>query len=803
MIITGMKISGKNTARVEIKKPKPNEYNGTGGIKKEIFGTNKFFGTSFTPVQTLEYSYDTRGVLYSINDLSNVVNSLSGGNNSPHFGLSLSFQENPQHQYYNGRVAGISSKLSGDGTLIDHNYKYTYNDLGWLTFADNELDPTMDQTFKYDKFGNRVEFTDVNGTISYEYYEIVGSSKLKKYTGMNFDMQYDQIGNLVSDVSNGIYSMSYDYRNLLTYSNFESITSGANYDYLDMRYDESGNRISKIYHYQYWSTCGGIDPPPNELNSMIVADSLNSINLGLGGEMQALGSLPGPGGTYPCLKTTGTAVYYLYDNGNLVATFDGSDKVIDIFINGPKGKIASYHENDESKLYYYFNDFLGSSRVVMHQPIGMIDPPVVVSSTNYHPYGEIAYNLQNFDSPFKFTGKERDSYSNSFNYDNYGARFYNPKIGQFNSVDKMGQFASGFLYAGNNPITVVDPDGNWSFNRLWDDIRRLLGIELGYEQDQNGGRITLSKVTGFGLGSSIQFYSYSLGGESGFYPKSSSQGNGLPGVFSFYKGNNLVYSFVSNVAEGMLQTGAINAVMGRDITSGFDMLFLSSATNLSLQATSSFVYGLLSSSHNLASLNEWSEDQFDKYKEFVKARLLKYIEEGREFTCDDLQFSLMADFAYENKLPFKISTGAGDRDLWDYDDVDDFKNALLNNAGHKELLENTSSIKFDDARVGDMIAFDGGLSDYSHSQVITSISANMELIKINQGNFNWLGGFFGSSDPTSIRYLGVPIQEGHYILNNGSYSYKRFYGNFNTLNNYLKNKSYTIRRWNYNKWVRE
>ncbi|MBQ2541939.1 MAG: RHS repeat-associated core domain-containing protein [Bacteroidales bacterium] len=61
-----------------------------------------------------------------------------------------------------------------------------------------------------------------------------------------------------------------------------------------------------------------------------------------------------------------------------------------------------------------------------------------------------------------FTGKEHDE---EIKLDYFGARYLDPMLGMWISVDPARQFSSPYLYAGNgyNPVNVIDPDGEATY----------------------------------------------------------------------------------------------------------------------------------------------------------------------------------------------------------------------------------------------------------------------------------------------------------------------------------------------------
>ena len=107
-------------------------------------------------------------------------------------------------------------------------------------------------------------------------------------------------------------------------------------------------------------------------------------------------------------------------------------------------------------IYYYHPDHLGTSTALTD-----------VTGEPYQfflnlPFGEtMAEQLGShyYNSPYKFNGKELDEETGLYYY---GARYYDPKVSNWLSVDPLAEkfpAFSPYVFSANNPIYYVDPDG--------------------------------------------------------------------------------------------------------------------------------------------------------------------------------------------------------------------------------------------------------------------------------------------------------------------------------------------------------
>jgi|GEM_PF-3104283 len=137
--------------------------------------------------------------------------------------------------------------------------------------------------------------------------------------------------------------------------------------------------------------------------------------------------------------------------------------------------------------FYYVKDHLGSIRQTINEE------GEIVAAQDYYAYGEIipgrSYNAGMTDENIKFTEKERDTETN---YDYFGARYYNSKLGIWLSVDPARSLLPGvslYNYVQNNPLNRIDPNGMWDY-RSNDEIFSSGQQEAGlspYDESNDGG----------------------------------------------------------------------------------------------------------------------------------------------------------------------------------------------------------------------------------------------------------------------------------------------------------------------------
>ncbi|MBZ0241730.1 MAG: RHS repeat-associated core domain-containing protein, partial [Bacteroidales bacterium] len=160
----------------------------------------------------------------------------------------------------------------------------------------------------------------------------------------------------------------------------------------------------------------------------------------------------------------------------LAATYDYAGRFIYSDLNGDDTELSYLmanqgriilHEDGSSGYEYSIKDHLGNTRITFDEK------GKILQEDTYYPFGMnisgLSYNQNTIQNKYKYNGKElQDGFGLDW-YD-YHARFYDPSIGRFTTVDPMAESyygLTGYNYVANNPIRLIDPDGMMMAEIYW------------------------------------------------------------------------------------------------------------------------------------------------------------------------------------------------------------------------------------------------------------------------------------------------------------------------------------------------
>ena len=120
-----------------------------------------------------------------------------------------------------------------------------------------------------------------------------------------------------------------------------------------------------------------------------------------------------------------------------------------------------YIANDTTKeeTFFYYSDHLGSTSYITD------DKANITQYDAYLPYGELLVDEHSSSEelPYKFNGKQFDDETGLYYY---GARYMNPVTSLWYGVDPLAEkyvATGGYVYTLDNPVRLIDPNGNWSW----------------------------------------------------------------------------------------------------------------------------------------------------------------------------------------------------------------------------------------------------------------------------------------------------------------------------------------------------
>ena len=187
-------------------------------------------------------------------------------------------------------------------------------------------------------------------------------------------------------------------------------------------------------------------------------------------------------------KTGGTRVEYSYDaagtkrqqryylNGTLTKTTDFYTNIVyensvPAWVTYDEGRVVLNSNGTDNINEAYLKDHLGNIRVVYYMQAGILKTQQVNS---YYPFGMNIKGLTaDGSTPYPTYKKNKYLYNGKMMQDemglgwlDYGARFYDPVLGRWHSVDPRAEEDrdfSPYVYVADNPMSNVDPDGEFLF----------------------------------------------------------------------------------------------------------------------------------------------------------------------------------------------------------------------------------------------------------------------------------------------------------------------------------------------------
>ena len=362
---------------------------------------------------------------------------------------------------------------------------YTYNERGWLRTAGTTANPFYFE-LKYDNPDPGIS-KQYNGNIAEMLY--TGATSGAK----TFSYSYDQLNRLTNALSTGNAlneTLSYDLMGNITAL---TRTGGTNAAVLAYTYQNSGmsNQLTTV-------TNGG-----NAFRTYPVYDNNGNAQSDGGSKTINYNLLNLP---QTVTQTGTTLVTYTYTAaGEKLRSVSGSDGSRD-YIGGIEyhNNTIEYIETEEGRatpnggLYHYsynLKDQLGNVRVTFDKSAAT-QAMEVVQEDEYYSFG-LRVNRQDNSNNNHYLYNGKEVQADLLNQYDYGARFYDPVIARWNTIDPLAEKSrrfSSYNYVEDNPIRNIDPDGMMTEQEVQDMIRKK---EMDDFANQESGTLSSSENQDF------------------------------------------------------------------------------------------------------------------------------------------------------------------------------------------------------------------------------------------------------------------------------------------------------------------
>jgi RHS repeat-associated protein len=441
-------------------------------------------GSAWGWLQSVDYSYNTQGWLTGINHWQTTPSpvalpatcapTMPNVLNTP---TRSTFNEDSDLMYmdirYDQLFGGVAGSTQKAGNIAQIASRVRGRETQILSYAYDHLSRLNSSTF-------------------YEYSDAAVTSNTNKY---NESLSYDLRGNILTLQRNGAYTTATptcDFGQIdnLTYSytpntnKVHKILDNAS-GLGDAKSRGFNGNLSIVDNAMAYDANGNLN---KNLHKNISSISYNHLNLptlitfSTGGSIEFIYDAAGT----KLRKTVkqGTTIQYVQDYlpGGIEYRQNGTGLKYLEAVYHPEGRYYNTNVGSSNILAwraeYNLRDHLGNTRLVFTDKTGTGTPGVIdvrsntaaneiLQENHYYTFG-MAYEgnwLMNDagvrDNAYQYNGKEINA-DFGLNWNDYGARWYDPAIGRWNSVDPVAEkmrMWSPYSYAFDNPMKFIDPNG--------------------------------------------------------------------------------------------------------------------------------------------------------------------------------------------------------------------------------------------------------------------------------------------------------------------------------------------------------
>ena len=357
----------------------------------------------------VDYTYDALGRQTKVNGYINAVTYWPSGQ------VKAITYANGQVQSFteNNRLMVTGLKVA-KGTSVLLNSTYTYDALGNVSKLVDTIDATQNRTLTYDNLNRLATAAGPWGAGTFT---------------------YDAKGNITTQKL-GTFSLAYAYDAQNRLSNVTGSKAGA------VTHDGNGNMVKFGTDAYTFNT----------------ASQLTCVNCANATIKQAY-SYGADGNRVMVTKGAAKTYEFVGADGQQLLGFEAATNKLTDYIYLGDVKIAQKEKTGAAAavVSYLHNDLLGSP-ILSTNAAG-----ATLWKETYQPYG--APHVKSVGKVGRQTGYLGKPYEEATGLSYLGARYYNPMLGRFLSIDPVGIVPSNihspnrYAYANNNPLTYKDPRG--------------------------------------------------------------------------------------------------------------------------------------------------------------------------------------------------------------------------------------------------------------------------------------------------------------------------------------------------------